>query len=181
MLNASFILAAGNLAQIAKDTGETFGFDVSHFLSQMVSFVIVAIVLKRFAYNPILKTLEERRNRIAEALANADAVKAELATTQAARQDVLRQANVEATRLIEEARAAAVRISEQKTLQATQEAQNIVARAREESLRERTRMLAELKSEVGALVVQTTAQVTGKILTPDDQQRLIQETNRQLA
>src|SRR5450759_2352778 len=119
MLNPTFILAATDLAQMAKDTGETFGFDLSHFLSQVVSFVIVAIVLKRFAYNPILKTLEERRNRIAEALANADAVKKELAPTQAARQDVLRQANSEATRLIEEGRAAAVRIREQETLKAT--------------------------------------------------------------
>jgi F-type H+-transporting ATPase subunit b len=42
-------------------------------------------------------------------------------------------------------------------------------------------MLAELRREVGRLVVQTTAKVTGKVLTPDDQQRLVEETNRQLA
>ena len=42
-------------------------------------------------------------------------------------------------------------------------------------------MLAELKREVGRLVVQTTATVTGKILTPDDQKRLAEETTRQLA
>jgi len=41
-------------------------------------------------------------------------------------------------------------------------------------------MLAELKREVGRLVVQTTATVTGKILTPDDQQRLAKETENQL-
>jgi F-type H+-transporting ATPase subunit b len=41
-------------------------------------------------------------------------------------------------------------------------------------------MLAELKREVGRLVVQTTATVTGKILTPDDQRRLAEETEKQL-
>jgi len=47
--------------------------------------------------------------------------------------------------------------------------------------RDHARMLAELKHEVGRLVVQTTASVTGKILTPEDHQRLAEETARQLA
>jgi len=181
MLNPTFILAAANLTQMVKDTGETFGFDLFHFFSQLISFLIVALVLKRYAYDPVLKTLDERRSRIAESLANAEAIEAELASTQTARQEVLRQAHLEAARLIEEARAAAARIEEQETLKAQQEAENILARAREESLREHARVLAELKREVGALVVQTAAQVTGKVLTRDDQQRLIQETSRRLA
>ena len=42
-------------------------------------------------------------------------------------------------------------------------------------------MLAELRREVGRLVVDTTAKVTGKVLTPDDQKRLTEETTRELA
>jgi F-type H+-transporting ATPase subunit b len=46
---------------------------------------------------------------------------------------------------------------------------------------ERARMLTDLRREVGRLVVNTTAKVAGKVLTPDDQQRLTDEANRQLA
>jgi F-type H+-transporting ATPase subunit b len=176
-----FMLAAADLNRLVRDTGETFGFDVYHFFSQLISFVIVALVLKRYAYDPILKTLDERRNRIAEALANSEAIKAELARTQQARQDVLRQAHAEATRLIDEARAAAARVQEQETARAMQEAEEIIEKARGLAAQEHTRVLAELKREVGTLVVQTAARVTGKVLTLEDQHRLIQETNRRLA
>jgi F-type H+-transporting ATPase subunit b len=46
---------------------------------------------------------------------------------------------------------------------------------------ERDRLMVEMKKELGRLVVDTTAKVTGKVLTPDDQQRLSEETARQVA
>ena len=55
-----------------------------------------------------------------------------------------------------------------------------MAQAREAAAQEHARMLAELRREVGRLVVQTTAAVIGKVLTPDDQRRLAEETARQL-
>ena len=53
-------------------------------------------------------------------------------------------------------------------------------KAKDASAQERTRMLAQLKSEFGRLLVETTVTVTGKILTAEDQQRLAEETARQL-
>src|SRR3954452_13735464 len=107
------------LASIASDLGETasgimktFGVDWRHLVSQTISFCIVAALLYFFAYKRILQVLEERRQRIAEGLANADRIKAELAKTEAARQEVLEKANAQANKLIEEARAAAARVQE---------------------------------------------------------------------
>src|SRR5579885_2136018 len=114
----AFIFFAGigsDLAQMGQQTAQTFGVDWAHFISQVISFVIVAVLLQRFAYRPILQVLEQRRQRIAEGLANAERIKQELAKTEAARQDVLNQANAQANRLIEEARAAAARVQEQET------------------------------------------------------------------
>jgi F-type H+-transporting ATPase subunit b len=171
----------GDLVKIGRDTADTFGVDMPHFISQVISFVIVAILLQRFAYKPILQVLEQRRQRIAEGLANADRIKQELAKTEAARQEVLNQANSQANRLIEEARAAAARVQEQETQKAIAAAEQIIAKAREAAAQDHARMLTDLKREIGHLVVETTARVTGKVLTPDDQQRLAQETTRQLA
>ncbi|HEX3797101.1 MAG TPA: F0F1 ATP synthase subunit B [Verrucomicrobiae bacterium] len=172
---------ASDLAETARSTGKTFAVDTPHLISQAVSFCIVAALLAVFAYRPVLKILAERRQRIADGLANADKIKSELARTEASRQEVLNQANVQANKLIEEARAAAARVQEQETQKAIAEAAQIIAKAREAAEQERVRMLGDLRREVGRLVVDTTSKVTGKVLTPDDQKRLADETSRQLA
>jgi F-type H+-transporting ATPase subunit b len=56
-----------------------------------------------------------------------------------------------------------------------------MAKAQEASAQDHTRMLAQLKREVGRLVVQTTASLTGKVLTTDDQRRLAEETAKELS
>ena len=67
------------------------------------------------------------------------------------------------------------------TQKAIAAAEQILVKAREAAVQDHNRMLQELKREVGRLVVQTTATVTGKVLTPEDQRRLVQETEKQLA
>src|SRR3989454_3749528 len=168
-------------ADMITDTARDFGVDWKHLFAQIVSFLIVAGALVLLAYRPILSVLEERKRRIADSLANAEKIKQELARTEAARQEVLNQANLQANRLIEEARAAAARVQELETQKAIAAAEQIIAKAREAAAQDHARMMAELKREVGRLVVETTAKVTGKILTVEDQQRLAEETNRQLA
>jgi F-type H+-transporting ATPase subunit b len=170
-----------DLANTGAQTARTFGVDGPHLISQIISFCIVAALLYFFAYKRILQVLEERRQRISEGLANADKIKSELARTEASRQDVLAQANTQANKLIEEARAAAARVQEQETQKAIAAAEQIITKAREAAAQDHERMLAELRREVGRLVVDTTTKVTGKILTPDDQKRLAEETSRQLA
>jgi len=175
----------GSIGSDLADTGKTiaheFGVDWPHFISQVISFCIVAALLYFFAYKRVLAILEERRQRIADGLANAEKIKAELQRTEAARLEVLNQANTQANKLIEEARAAANRVREEETQKAIAAAEQIIAKAREAAAADHARMLTELKREVGRLVVQTTATVTGKILTPEDQKRLAEETSRQLA
>ncbi len=167
----------GQIEQIAR----TFGVDKAHLISQIISFIIVCVLLYFFAYKRVLAMLEERRQRIAEGLANAEKIKAELARTEAQRLEVLAQANTQATSLIEEARAAAARVQEQETQKAIAAAEQIITKAREAAAADHARMLAELKREVGRLVVQTTATVTGKLLTPEDHRRLAEETAKQVS
>lgn len=182
MIEIVFFGAIGSdLAQMAGDVQREFGIQWSHFIAQVISFTIVAALLYKFAYKPVLGILHERRERIAEGLANAERIKAELARTEVERQEILNKANTQANRLIEEARTAAARVQEQETQKAIQAAEQIIAKAKEAAALDHARMLQELKREVGHLVVQTTAKVTGKVLSPDDQKRLAEETTRVLA
>jgi F-type H+-transporting ATPase subunit b len=167
----------GQVGQIAA----TFGVDWTHLIAQTISFGIVCAVLYLLAYKPILQMLEARRQQIASGLANAEKIKAELARIEAERQGVLLKADAEGKQLIEEARVAAARVQAVETRKAIASAEQIVARAHDAAARDHARMLAELKHEVGRLVVQTTATVTGKILTAEDHRRLAEETARQLA
>ncbi|HEX7618366.1 MAG TPA: F0F1 ATP synthase subunit B [Verrucomicrobiae bacterium] len=148
--------------------------------AQTINFSIVLFVLWRFAYRPVFAMLEARRQKIADAMADADKIKVELAKTQADRRAVLAQAGDQANKLIEGARIAAARVREIETQKAIAAAEQIVTKAREATVQDHARMLAELKREVGRLVVQTTATVTGKVLTPEDQKRLAEETEKQL-
>src|SRR5690242_11219454 len=167
----------GQLEQVAR----TFGVDWLHLFAQSVSFGIVCAVLYAYAYKPVLGILEARRQQIAAGLANAAKIKAELARIESERQTVLTNAGDEGRRLIDEARAAAARVQAEETQKGTAAAEQILARARAAAERAHARLVAELKHELGRLVVQTTASVTGKILTAEDHRRLAEETASQLA
>jgi F-type H+-transporting ATPase subunit b len=157
------------------------GLDWRELLTQLISFSCVFFVLWRFAYKPIFSMLQARKEKIAESLANAEKIKTDVARTEAERQKILADAGEKADKLIDEARQAAARVREQETQKAIAAAEQIVAKAREAAAQERQQMLGDLKREVGRLVVKTTTTVTGKILTPEDQNRLAQETEKQLA
>ncbi|MGH7953037.1 MAG: F0F1 ATP synthase subunit B [Limisphaerales bacterium] len=157
------------------------GIDWRSLVTQLISFSIVFFVLWRFAYRPIFAMLQTRREKIAEALANAEKIKADVAKTETERHKILADAGDQANKLIDDGRQAAARVRETETQKAIAAAEQIVAKAREAAAQERLQMLSELKREVGRLVVQTTTTVTGKVLTPEDQKRLAEETEKQLA
>jgi F-type H+-transporting ATPase subunit b len=180
-MNAFILLAVaqseGQVAQIAR----TFGVDWQHLGAQIISFSIVCAVLHKFAYRRILAMLEQRREQIALGIANAEKIKAELDKTETQRQEVMAQAHTQGAKFIEEARAAAARVQQEEAKKASAAAEEIMAKAHEAAAQDHDRMLAELKREVGKLVVQATTTVTGKILTAEDQRRLAEETSKQIA
>jgi F-type H+-transporting ATPase subunit b len=179
MLVLALQTAAESGSQL-EEIARTFGVDWPHLFAQIVSFGIVCAVLYLLAYTPILKILHARRRQIADGLANAEKIKAELARIETERHVILAKAGEDGKQLLEEARAAAARVQAEETRKALAAAEQVLVRAHEAAERDRARMLAELRREVGRLVVQTTATVTGKVLTPEDHRRLAEETARQL-
>jgi F-type H+-transporting ATPase subunit b len=180
-MSLMILAAAGSFTDLVKDTAETFGWNLRLFLSQVISFVLVAILLRRFAYQPSLNVLHERRDRIAESLRNAEKIKQQLAEAEKHHAEILAKAHAEAQKMIDEARESSAHLADRKLQEAIVAAEQIMAKAREASALEHERTMAELKREVGRLVVETTAKVTGKVLTSEDQRRLQEEAARQLA
>ena len=158
-----------------------FGVDWPHFIAQLILFLIVYFVLNRFAFAPLLKVLEERRKRIEEGQLNAEKIKKQLAEAELRYQEILRKANDDAQVMIEELRKSNDAFSQREMEKAVKESAAIVERARHEITSERNRMVDEVKREMVSLVVKTTAQVAGKVLSPEDQKRLSEEASKELA
>jgi len=180
-MNVIIAAASGGVSDVLRETADTFGWNWKLFLAQVVSFCIVAFLLRRFAYKPILAVLEERRRNIEQGQLNAEKIRKELAEAEKRYQEILAKANADAQRMIDEARESAAHLSERKQQEAIAAAEQIVAKAKEAAALEHERQMQNLKRELGRLVVDTTAKVTGKVLTPEDQKRLQEEAVRQVA
>src|SRR5216117_2037842 len=168
--------ATGGVTDILRETADTFGWNWKLFLSQVISFCIVAFLLRRFAYKPILAVLEDRRRKIEEGQLNAEKIRKELAEAEKRYQEIVAKANADAQRMIDEARESPAHLSARKQQEAVATAEQILAKAKEAAAIEHDRTMESLKRELGHLIVDTTAKVTGKVLTSEDQYRLQEET-----
>jgi F-type H+-transporting ATPase subunit b len=162
------VAEAGTLETIQK----TFGWNAPFFFAQLINFIIVILVLWKFAFGPIQKILEERRARIANGEEKLKLIERQLADSVQTTAAAISKANDEAVRMVTEAKQGAATFTEQKAQEAISSAQQILARAEAAAKAEHERLTAELKREFGRLVIATTSQVTGKVLTGDDQRRI---------
>src|SRR2546422_11503466 len=91
-----------------------FGVDWPKFLAQLILFIIVYTVLSKFAFKPIIAMLEERRRRIEEGQLNAEKIKKQLAEAETRYEEILKKANGEAQKMLDEARESAGKLAERK-------------------------------------------------------------------
>ncbi len=171
------MLAAGKVDEMT----QKFGLSFPKFLAQVLIFIAVYAILKKFAFGPILAMLEQRRQRIADGEAKLDKIAKNLADAELSAKTVLDKANVDATRLIKEAGDSAKSLTEKRQQEAIHEASQILAKAREASTLEHEQLMAQLKREFGRMVTDATSRVTGKVLNTDDQSRINQETSAQVS
>jgi F-type H+-transporting ATPase subunit b len=177
-LPISILAAAGAVdaeAGVFERIQSTFYFHWGPFIAQCISVLIVAFLLKKFAFGPVQQMLEQRRARIAEGEEKLKRIEKQLAESEEQTAAAIAKANDEAKRLINEARDSAASLSAAKAREAIDHAQQILAKAELAARAERQMIAAELKKEFGQLVAATTAQVTGKILTDEDKGRINQE------
>jgi F-type H+-transporting ATPase subunit b len=173
-------LPFADIVQNFEDIGSQTGFTLPQFIAQCVAVIVLFTLLHKLAWKPVRTILEQRRKTIEDSMANADKIKKELADAETTRLSIIQKANEQANRIIAEAEKSAAIVTEQRAKEATRQAEDIIKTAHEASVLDRNRLMAELKRQIGDLVIQTTEKVTGKVLTADDQARLNSETVRQV-
>ena len=158
-----------------------FGVTWPKFIAQVILFIIVYAVLRKFAFGPVVEMFETRRRLIEEGQANAERIKKKLAESEVRCQEILRKANADAQRIIEEGRLSSEAHTQKELQKVIKDAEGIITRAHEAVEIDRKKMVSEVRSEMLHLVVDTTSKVAGRVLTAADQERLAAETAKELA
>lgn len=154
------------------EIAKQFGIEPTLLLAQVVNFVIILVVLKKFFYKPIVKTLEDRKAKIEQSLQNADLIEQKLDATEQQSKKAIEEAMQQAKTIIDDAKAEAQRLNDQALEDArkTQEESAIASQAQIESQKEQMRK--ELEKETLQLVAEVTKKVLGRTLNKKEKEEL---------
>jgi F-type H+-transporting ATPase subunit b len=149
--------------------------DPGLFIWTILTFLVLAGLLAKFAWRPLLAALENRRKTIAAALEDARKAREELERVQQEAASLLAAARRDADGIVAAARADAERFREEMKQQATAQAAGIVERAEREIQRETARAVAQLRQEAVDLSFAIASKVLQRTVTPADHERLLDE------
>lgn len=134
-------------------------FSLGLFVWQTLLFVALLLLLKKFAWKPILDAVNERETSIKESLSAAEKARDDMEAVQADNKRILKEARSERDALLVEAKTASIKIVNQAKEDAKAEADKITAQAQETIQNEKNAAINELKSQVASLSVDIAAKV----------------------
>jgi len=142
----------------------------------LLAFLVVLFILKKFAWKPILNSLKERETNIADSLATAEKVKAEMSQLKSENEALLAKAREERAQLLKEARDTKDRIISEAKEQAKIEANKIVVDAQAAIQQQKMAALTDVKNQVGTLVIEVAEKVLRRELgNKSDQESYIKQ------
>jgi F-type H+-transporting ATPase subunit b len=164
-------------AQLTAEEGEAALFQVNLFwvIVSALNFIVFFVLIWTFAFKPVSKMLDDRRERIEQGLKDAEQARRDRESAEAERAATLAEARKEANDILARA---------QKVAQETRDADLTATRAELERIRERAasdieaekqRAIAELRGEVADLALAAASRVLGESLTDDRQRRLVRD------
>lgn len=152
-----------------------FGINPILFAAQIVNFVVLLFILKKLLYKPVLKLLDERKQKIEESLANAEKIQKELAETEIRRDEVLNQSIMEGKKIVEEATVSAGQIVADAHTKAQADMQQMMDQGMQMIAGEKEKMKTEVKGEVAAMIQMSLEKVLGSALDSKSQQKLVED------
>jgi len=154
---------------------DALGINLPQLIAQIANFFVLLLILRLVLYKPILKMLDERKQRIAEGLNAADIARAEAAQAQANIEEQLTVARKEGQDIVANAQAIGTRLQAEAREQAARDRETALERARTEINLERDRAIAELRREFADITVSAAEKVIGQSLDRQAHQRIIDE------
>jgi F-type H+-transporting ATPase subunit b len=174
-----FLAAAAASAEAS--IPERFGLEPKYVVMQVISFLVVLFVLYKFGIKPVTATMEERNRKIEAGIRHAEEMQAKLAAAQQESAAIVKKGNLEASRIVEDARKTAKEFLDRQTREATTKANDVLAKAQQAIELEHRKMLADARTEIARLVVTTTERVLAKKLTDADRAAYLDTASRELS
>jgi len=154
---------------------EALGINGPFLLSQIVNFLILFLALRFLLWKPMLKMLNERKQRIAQGLEDAEQARRDRERTQAEYEERIKQAGREREEILAKAAQEGEQATADTLAQARAQSERIIAEGKETVERERQQMLAELRSQMAALSIAAANKLIGEALDEQRQRRLVDE------
>lgn len=147
---------------------EKFGIEPKYVAMQVVSFLILFGVLYKFGIKPTVATMEERNKKIESGLKHAEEMQAKLAAAQQESAQIVKAAQLEAQKIVDEARKTSKEYTDKQNAEAISRSAELIAKAQQSIELEHKKMINEARGEIARLVVTTTERVLAKKLTDAD-------------
>lgn len=163
--------------QLTTEAGEAAPFQVNLFwvIVSALNFIFFFVIIWTFAFKPVSKMLEDRRERIEQGLKDAEQARRDRENAEAERVATLAEARKEANDILTRSQKVAQETREADLAATREELERLRQRAAGEIEAEKQRAIAELRGEVADLALAAAGRVLGESLTDDRQRRLVRE------
>jgi F-type H+-transporting ATPase subunit b len=158
-----------------------FGVQWPLLIAQVVNFFILLFLLKKFLYQPILKALEVRKQKIAESLKNAQEIELRLQKTESEREAALTKAADEAKKILANAEKSANQVIEDARHKAKNDIEVLILKSEQQIKQERDKMQQEIRNDLANMIAEGLKVITGKVLTEKDKKELISKSLKNLS
>lgn len=158
-----------------------FGVQPILLAAQVVNFLILLFILKKFLYGPILNVLEKRKKTIEQSLKNAEEIERRLLKTEEDRERILLRAAEDSQKMLDETKKEIALMKEESRAQTQQHSEAILRKGQEALKMEQDRMMSEARSRLLDLAIVLFHKVTGKAITKDDQKKIFEQEIKHLS
>lgn len=159
---------------------QKLGVDWKLLLAQVVNFTILLSVLTFFVYRPLLRVIDERRERIRKSMDDAGKIAHEQERLAHAREEALRAIDRECGAFLEKAKNDAERAKAELLHAADMEAQALLAKGHEQLRAERAQAMREMQKSLASAILQMTEKILEREFSPRDQERILTSVERSL-
>lgn len=156
------------------------GIDWRLLIAQIVNFLILLIILRKFLYKPVLKILHDRSKKIEKSLKDAEKIEKNLAQAEEEKEKQILAGKQEANKIVENSKKHAEQVKKEKLAEAKKEVEKVIKDAKDEIRSERKEMMNELRSELGDLVLLASKKLTNQTLDKQSNQKLIDQAIKEL-
>lgn len=155
----------------------SLGIDFKALLAQIINFLLLLFILKKFLYGPVVQMLDKRKKTIAEGLENAEKAKAMIEKTEQETQEKINLAVQEADKVINEAKAQAKKEAEKIILSANETSTMMLEKTKKQIELEKEKIIADAKKDLSGLVMSAVEKIIESSPSKDDVERAISKIN----